>query len=79
MALVTMNEQGEIVDTSKHRWMFICDRCGNTVPHANHMEIFRLAYREDGGENDHRSFCSQICVSEIIKTEFNQTPIEVTI
>jgi len=77
MALVTMDEKGNVVDTSKHRWMFVCDRCGNTVPHSNSMEIYRLAYREDGGENDHRSFCSSICVSEIIRQESKITPMEV--
>lgn len=77
MALVTMDENGNVVDTSKHRWMFVCDRCGNTVPHSNSMEIYRLAYREDGGENDHRSFCSSLCVSEIIRQESKITPMEV--
>jgi hypothetical protein len=77
MALVTMDEKGQIVDTSKHRWMFVCDRCGNTVPHSNSMEIYRLAYREDGGENDHRSFCSSLCVTQIIRQESNIIPMEV--
>lgn len=75
MAWKTIDENGEIVQAPVIRMMFVCDRCENTIGMRNAMETYKLVYQDN--HNDGRSFCSKICVMEVIRTEFNQTPIEV--
>ena len=48
-------------------WTFTCDRCNNTAPFRHGMETWRLTNKD--GNNDPRTFCSQICVREVYETE----------
>ena len=70
MATITVDQNGNRVDTTVMRMMFVCDRCGNTFPFRQGMETFRLNYVEGpSGSSDDRSFCSQLCVVEVIRQE----------
>jgi len=75
MAWRTVDENGQAIQASVIRMEFVCDRCGNTIGLRNGMETFKLVYSDN--HNDHRSFCSKICVMEVIRSEFNQIPVEV--
>lgn len=68
MAYKVVDENGKVIEPAVIRMVFVCDRCGNTVPFSHGMETFRFDYREDG-DQDPRSFCSQICIKEVIKAE----------
>ena len=74
MAVITVDENGNKVETVKIRMMFVCDSCGNKFPFSHGMETFRLTYKEGpSGVSDDRSFCSQLCVTKVIKEEQKRT------
>ena len=76
MAFKTVDQDGNTIQAPVIRMVFVCDRCGNSIGFRNAMETFKLVYSDN--HNDHRSFCSKICVMEVIRTEFDQTPVEIT-
>jgi hypothetical protein len=70
MAMITIDKDGNKIDTTVIKMVFVCDRCGNTFPFRHGMETFRLNYSEGlSGSSDNRSFCSQLCVVELIREE----------
>lgn len=68
MAYKVVDENGKVIEPAVIRMVFVCDRCGNTVRFSHGMETYRFDYT-DNGDQDPRSFCSQICIQEIIRTE----------
>jgi len=51
------------------KWIFTCDRCGNTVEFYHGMTTWSLDYDGKKDPSDKKSFCSEICAREIYLQE----------
>lgn len=63
MATKMIDPNGNVIE-GVLRWIFVCDRCGNTAPFKNGMESFSIP--EDESEIG-KSYCSTICVMAVLE------------
>ena len=60
--MIASTDNTNWVQVKTIKWMFVCDRCGNSVEFRHGMTTFAIP-------NDNRSFCSEICVQDVLTKE----------